>query len=78
MTILNIEGEVILKMAAKKGKMDYMECCRGQFGLVHIVLGVGVGLLLVYYFNLSNLLMWGWALLLVGLLGHFVGKMKKY
>ncbi len=65
---------------AKKEKstdmMSYVSCCMSQVGLVHVVAGVGVGFLLVYYLGLSNLMMWGWVLVAVGLVGHFVGKMK--
>ncbi len=45
------------------------------FGITHVVGGVGIGFLLAYYFQLP-LMMVGWALVAVGIVGHLFGKMK--
>lgn len=64
--------------ARKKNDCMKWSCCWGPFGLIHLLGGVGLGFLLAYYFNLTDLLLWGWLLVLVGILGHFLWKMKKY
>ena len=61
---------------AKKNDMGYFMCCGSQTGLVHVVAGVGLGFLLVSYFEATNVMVWGWILVALGVLGHFVWKMK--
>lgn len=45
-------------------------------GLIHLIGGVGLAFLLVEYFRLGNLLVWGWALVAIAVLGHLMGKTK--
>lgn len=40
--------------------------------MVHWVAGVGFGFLIAGYFTLPNIIIWGWVLCVVGILGHFV------
>lgn len=68
-------------MAKKKSKnmdglMEYCSCCISQSGLIHLVVGLGLGFLIVSYFEVTNVMVWGWVLVALGVLGHFVWKMK--
>ncbi len=67
-------------MAKKEKNKDVVSycsnCCMSHSGLTHGVAGVGIGFLLVYYLGLSNLMVWGWVLVLAGLVGHIIKKMK--
>lgn len=67
-------------MAKKMKKGDDMmgmySCCMQPYGLVHVLGGVGLGFLLVAYFGIWNLMLWGWVLVAVALVGHLVGKAK--
>jgi hypothetical protein len=47
-----------------------------EIGLLQTVAGVGLGFLLVHFFALDNLLLWGWFLVGVALVGFFFDKMK--
>jgi len=66
-----------------KSKNDMCMCCNGSFGsccmsvfgVTHVVGGIGIGFLLAYYFQLP-IMMVGWALVAVGIVGHLFGKMK--
>ena len=62
---------------AKKKEMGMMyKCCMSGCGIIHMIGGVGLAFLLVEYFRLGNLLLWGWALLAIAILGHLMGKTK--
>ncbi len=64
---------------AKKTKKDDMmmySCCTQPYGLVHVLGGIGLGFLLVAYFGLDNLMLWGWVMVAVALVGHLMGKAK--
>lgn len=66
-------------MKGSKNSCDYCDpmggCCMRPVGLIHAVAGIGVGFLLVEYFGLfDNLAMWGWILVGVGVVGHFLKK----
>lgn len=50
------------------------KCCLSSLGLLHSLVGVGLGFLLVQYFGLTNLTYVGWGLVAVGVIGHFVPK----
>jgi hypothetical protein len=64
------------KMTGMKGMdMMSMACCYSWFGIIHILIGIGIGFLVVTYFGLGNLPMWGWLLVGVGVVAHFFGKM---
>ena len=54
--------------------MMSMGCCYSWIGIVHILIGIGIGFLVVSYFGLGNLPMWGWLLVGVGVVAHFFGK----
>jgi len=69
------------KMAAKKMKksddlMSMYSCCMQPYGIVHVLGGVGLGFLLVAYFSIGGLMLWGWVLVTVSLVGHLMGKAK--
>lgn len=64
-----------MKRKKNGGMMDYMSCCMKQVGVVHVIAGVGVGFLLVQYAGLTDLALWGWVLVVIGVLAHFVGNM---
>ena len=69
------------KMAAKKMKksddmMSMYSCCTQPYGIVHVLGGVGLGFLLVAYFSIGGLMLWGWVLVAVALVGHLMGKAK--
>lgn len=51
-------------------------CCMSYMGIVHVGAGVGLGFLIVQYTGMANLGLWGWVLLGVAAVGHFVGSMK--
>jgi len=63
-------------MAKKKNDMMMYACCVQPYGIVHMLGGVGLGFLLVAYFGLANLMLWGWVLVAVALVGHLMGKAK--
>jgi len=44
-------------------------------GIVHVVGGIGVGFLLVNYLGLTDIMFWGWLLVVASLVGHFFWKM---
>jgi len=50
---------------------DMVGCCTSKCGAIHLLGGVGLGYLIVDYFALSNLAVWGWLLVGVALVGHF-------
>ena len=53
-----------------------LSCCASGFGLIHVLGGVGVGFVILHYFQVENLLMWGLLLLGITLAGHIFGSMK--
>lgn len=66
-------------MAAKKTvkqekMMGMYACCMSSCGIVHVIGGVGLAFLLVEYFHLADLMIWGWVLLAISVLGHLMGK----
>ena len=63
-------------MAKKKNDMMMYSCCVQPYSIVHVLGGVGLGFLLVAYFGLANLMLWGWVLVAVALVGHLTGKAK--
>jgi len=63
-------------MATKKadrGMMGIITCCGSWVGLVHLVGGIGLGFLLASYVTIPSMIMWGWILLGLSLLGHVLG-----
>lgn len=68
-------------MASKKtaktyGDISMMNCCSSWVGPIHAVGGIGIGFLIASYVALPNLVMWGWILVGLGVLGHLVGLTK--
>ncbi len=63
-------------MTKDEGFLGMYGCCMSGCGVVHFIGGVGIAFLLVEYFHLSDLLVWGWALVVVAILGHLMGKTK--
>jgi hypothetical protein len=57
------------------GLMDRFACCMSTCGMVHIVAGIGVGFLLVNYLGLTEVMFWGWLLVIASVVGHFFWKM---
>lgn len=49
-----------------------MGCCTSTPSLAHTILGVGLGFLAVQYLGLANPALWGWALVVVGIVIHFM------
>lgn len=64
---------------AKRSKdnsvMSKFTCCMNTCGIVHVVGGIGVGFLLVNYLGLTDIMFWGWLLVVASLVGHFFWKM---
>lgn len=56
--------------------MSMYSCCMQPYGLIHVVIGIGLGYLIVAYLGLDNLMLWGWVLVAVGLVAHLLGKAK--
>ncbi len=54
----------------------YVDCCMKSSGMIHVVLGVGIGFLAAGYLGAGNLTMWGFILVGLGVLGHLIGKTK--
>lgn len=72
-------GEVTMAVKKTKKSNDVMSmysCCMQPCGVIHVLGGVGLGLLLVAYFSLGNLMLWGWILVAIALVGHLIGKAK--
>ena len=64
------------KMKKSDDMMSMYACCMQPCGLIHALAGIGLGFLLVAYFGISNLMLWGWVLVAVALVGHLMGKTK--
>lgn len=64
------------KTVNKYPEISMMNCCSSWVGPIHAVAGIGVGFLIASYASLANLMMWGWILLGLGVLGHLVGLTK--
>lgn len=64
------------KTKQNSGDMMTMGCCFTYSGLIHAAVGAGLAMLVVEYFNLGSLAMWGWLLVGLGVVGHFF-KMSK-
>lgn len=54
----------------------FLGCCTSYAGIVHVGLGAGIGFLIVHYAGMANLAPWGWTLVIVSVLAHFVSTMK--
>ncbi len=68
-------------MASKKTVKNYpeismMNCCTSWVGPIHTALGIGIGFLIASYTSFANLMIWGWILVGLGVLGHLVGLTK--
>lgn len=62
-----------MKKSGKKTTTDMMmACCTSTPSLAHTVLGIGLGLLATQYLGLVNPALWGWALVVVGVVIHFM------
>lgn len=59
-------------MAKSGKKQDWMACCGSTPSIGHTILGIGLGLLATQYLGLTNPALWGWALLVVGVVIHFM------
>lgn len=67
---MNMDKDMMHQPGMGKG-MGLMMCCGSWFGIVHILGGAGIALLLVSYFNVPDIMFWGWVLLGAAVLGHF-------
>lgn len=67
------------KSSKKMDLMGMIDCCGSFSGIIHFVAGVGVAFLIVSYVAVPNMVMLGWALVGLGVLGHIFGwnKCKK-
>ena len=56
-----------------------MKECMKPHALLHLVTGAGLGMLLTTWFTgvAVNAAMWGWVLLLVGIVGDYLVQSKK-
>lgn len=62
-------------MAKKKSSVGMMmSCCTSSWGMIHLAGGVGLGFLLASYFAIPGMMLWGWILIAVALVGHLTGK----
>lgn len=64
------------KSSASKSNNSLLSTKLSEMGLLQTLAGVGLGFLLVHFFKLENLLLWGWFLVGVALVGYFFDKMK--
>jgi hypothetical protein len=47
-----------------------MSCCGSPVGIIHFLGGAGVALLAVSYFNIPDVMFWGWVLVVAAIVGH--------
>lgn len=64
-----------VKKVSKNTEMS-MTCCTSSYGMYHALGGLGLGLLVAYYFSVPMMMYVGWALVALSLYGHMVGKAK--
>ena len=67
--------KTVKKVSVKNEEMS-MACCTSSYGMYHALGGLGLGLLVAYYFRVPMMMFVGWALVGVSLYGHMVGKAK--
>lgn len=54
------------------GKESFYSCCVSTVGVVHLITGIGLGMILANYLNIANLGLWGWAFFTAGAIMHFM------
>lgn len=57
---------------SKTASKAFYSCCISPVGVIHLVAGIGLGLLAASYFSIDNLMLWGWAFLVAGIVMHFM------
>ena len=58
--------------AKSAGKEAFYSCCTSTVGVVHLIAGIGVGMLMANYLGVANLALWGWAFVIAGGVLHFM------
>ncbi|MEK9171594.1 MAG: hypothetical protein AAB823_02660 [Patescibacteria group bacterium] len=58
--------------AKSAGKEPFYSCCTSTVGVVHLIAGIGVGMLMANYLGVANLALWGWAFVAAGTIMHFM------
>lgn len=53
-----------------------VSCCGSTLSIAHTILGIGIGLLAAEYLDFVNPALWGWALIIVGFVMHFMKEEK--
>ncbi len=53
-------------------KEPFYSCCVSTVGVVHLIAGIGVGMLMANYLGVANLALWGWAFVIAGAVMHFM------
>lgn len=64
-----------MKKSGKSTADMMMACCTSTPSIAHTILGIGLGFLAVQYLGLANPALWGWALVVVGIVIHFMKNM---
>mgnify|MGYP001581367431 CR=1 FL=1 len=67
--------KTVKKVSVKKEEMS-MACCTSSYGMYHALGGLGLGLLVAYYFQVPMMMYVGWTLVALSLYGHMTGKAK--
>ena len=63
-----------MKQSKKQmNELSCLGCCMSRSGIVHLLVGAGIGFLLVRYLSLGDVAIWGWIFVVVGVLLHFLG-----
>lgn len=58
--------------AKSAGKEPFYSCCVSTVGVVHLIAGIGLGMLMANYLGVANLALWGWAFVIAGGIMHFM------
>jgi hypothetical protein len=58
--------------AKSAAKEPFYSCCTSTVGVVHLISGIGLGMLLAGYLDIANLTLWGWAFTAAGAIMHFM------
>lgn len=61
-----------VKSVRSIAKEPFYSCCISTVGVVHLIAGIGVGMLMVNYLGVANLALWGWAFVIAGFVMHFM------
>lgn len=57
---------------SKSVKEPFYSCCVSTVGVVHLIAGIGLGMLMASYLDVANLALWGWAFVIAGGVMHFM------